>query len=48
MEGRIQEQGVESEVSVSRIDPCRICGKRIMANSVLCVKCRKYVEDAQK
>ena len=41
MERRIQEQGAEGEVTASKIDPCGICGKRVMANSVLFVKCRK-------
>ena len=33
--------GAEGEVTGSKVDPCGICGKRIMADSVLCVKCRK-------
>ena len=33
--------GAEGEVDVSKVDPCGICGKQILANSVLCVKCRK-------
>ena len=35
--------GAEGEVSVIKVDPCDICGKREMANSVLCVKCRKWI-----
>ena len=35
--------GAEGEVSVSKVDPCGICGKRVMANSMLCVKCRKWI-----
>ena len=35
--------GAEGEVSVSKVDPCGICGKRVIANSVLCVKCRKRI-----
>ena len=35
--------GAEGKVSVSKVDPCGICGKRVMANSVLCVKCRKWI-----
>ena len=27
------------ELSKTKIDPCRVCGRRIMANSVLCTKC---------
>ena len=33
----------EGEVTVSKIDPFGICGKRVMANSVLRVKCRKWI-----
>ena len=33
----------EGEVTVNKIDPCGICGKQVMANSVLCVKCRKWI-----
>ena len=35
--------GAEGEVTMSKVDPCGICGKRVMANSVLCVKCRKWI-----
>ena len=33
------------EVSVSKVDPCGICGKRVMANSVLCVECEKWIHE---
>ena len=33
----------EGEVFVSKVDPCGICGKRVMANSVLHVKCGKWI-----
>ena len=35
--------GAEGEVTVSKIGPCGICGKRVMENSVLCVKCGKWI-----
>ena len=35
---KVVVSGAEGEVSVSKLDPCGICGKRVMANSVLCVK----------
>ena len=35
--------GAKGEVPVSKVDTCGICGKRVMANSVLCVKCRKWI-----
>jgi len=38
---KVVVSGAEGEVTVSKVDPCGICGKRVMANSVLCVKCRK-------
>ena len=40
---KVLVSGAEGEVTVSKIDPCGICGKRIMANSVLCVKCGKWI-----
>ena len=39
---KVVVSGAESEVSVSKIDPCGICGKRVMANKVLCLKCGKW------
>ena len=36
---KVVVSGAEREVTVSKVDPCSICGKRVMANSVLCVKC---------
>ena len=35
--------GAEGEVTVSKVDPYGICGNLVMANSVLCVKCRKWI-----
>ena len=29
----------EGELFKSKIDPCGVCGRRVMANSVLCTKC---------
>ena len=40
---KVVVSGAEGELTVSKIDPCGICGKRVMANSVLCVKCRKWI-----
>ena len=40
---KVVVSGAEGEVTVSKIDPCGICGKRVTANSVLCVKCRKWI-----
>ena len=27
----------------SKIDPCGVCGRRVMANSVLCTKCGNWI-----
>ena len=35
--------GSEGELFKSKIDPCGVCGKRVMANSVLCTKCRNWI-----
>ena len=40
---KVVVSGAQGEVSVSKVDPCGICGKCVMANSVLCVKCRKWI-----
>ena len=33
----------EGELFKSKIDPCEVCGRRVMANSVLCTKCGNWV-----
>ena len=35
--------GSKGEVLKSKIDPCAICGKRMMANLVMYTKCGKWV-----
>ena len=40
---KVVVSGAEGEVTVIKVDPCGICGKRVMAKSVLCVKCRKWI-----
>ena len=40
---KVVVSGAEGEVTMSKVDPCGICGKEVMANSVLCVKCRKWI-----
>ena len=35
--------GAEGKVSVSKVDPSGICGKRVIANSVFCVKGGKWI-----
>ena len=40
---KVLVSGAEDEVSVSKVDPCGICGKQVMANSVLCVKCGNWI-----
>ena len=40
---KVLVSGAEGEVTVSKEDPCGICGKRVTANSVLCVKCMKWI-----
>ena len=42
---KVVVSGAEVEVTVSKVDPSGICGKRVMANSVLCVKCRKWIHE---
>ena len=35
----------EGELFKSIIDPCGVCGRRVMANSVLCSKCGNWVHN---
>ena len=35
--------GMEEEAFESKIDPCGVCGTRVMSNSVLCTACGKWV-----
>ena len=36
---KLMVSGSEEELIKSKRDPCGVCGKRVMANSVLCTKC---------
>ena len=40
---KVMVSGLEDELFKSKIDPCGVCGRRAMANSVLCTKCRNSV-----
>ena len=40
---KVMVSGSEEELFKSKIDPCGVCGRRVMANSVLCTKCRNSV-----
>jgi len=33
------------EMTVSKIDPCGICGKKVMADSILFTNCQKWVHE---
>ena len=39
----VMVSGPEGELFKSKIHPCEVCGRRVMANSVLCTKCRNWV-----
>ena len=40
---KLMVSGMEEEAFDSKIDPCGVCGTRIMSNSVLCRACGKWV-----
>ena len=40
---KLMVSGSEGELYKSKIDPCGVCGRRVMANSVLCTKCGSWV-----
>ena len=43
MKTKIMVNSSKDEVLKSIVDPCAKCGKRVMANSVMCTKCGKWV-----
>ena len=38
---KLMVSGMEEETFHSKINPCSVCGTRIMSNSVLCTACGK-------
>ena len=40
---RVMVSGSKGEVLKSKVDPCVKCRKRVMANSVMCTECGKWV-----
>ena len=40
---KVMVSGPEGELFKSKIHPCEVCGRRVMANSVLCTKCGNWV-----
>ena len=40
---KLMVSGMEEEMFDSKIDPCGMCGTRVMSNSVLCRACGKWV-----
>ena len=40
---KVMVRASKGEVLKSKLDPCAVCGKRVMANSVMCTKCGKWV-----
>ena len=40
---KMMVSGSEGKLFKSKIDPCGVCGRRVMANSVLCTKCENWV-----
>ena len=40
---KLMVSGIEEETFDRKIDPCGVCGTRVMSNSVLCTECGKWV-----
>ena len=40
---KVMVSGSEGELFKSKIDACGVCGRRVMANSVLCIRCGNWV-----
>ena len=41
--GLMAESMEGGERVISRIDPCGVCDKTVKANSVMCIRCQKWV-----
>ena len=41
---KLTVSGMQEEAFNSNIDPCGVCGRRVMSNSVLCTACGKWVQ----
>ena len=41
---KVMVSGSEGKLFKIKIDPCGVCGRRAMANSVLCTKCENCVQ----
>ena len=42
---KVMVSSLRGEVLQSKVDPCAKCSKRVMANSVRCTKCGKWVHN---
>ena len=40
---KVMIRGLKEEIFKSKVDQCAKCDKRVMANSVLCAKCGKWM-----
>ena len=40
---KLMVSGMEEETLDSKIDPCGLCGTKVMSNSVLCTACGKWI-----
>ena len=40
---KMMVSGAEGEIVRSKVDPCGICGKRVISNAVLCTMCKKWI-----
>ena len=40
---KVMVSGLKGKLFKSKMDPCGVCGRRVMANSVLCTKCGNWV-----
>ena len=38
---KMMVSGAEEEIVRGEVDPCRICGKRVISSAVLCTECKK-------
>ena len=42
---KVIESGSKGEILKCKVNPCFKCGKRVLVNSLMCIKCSKWVHN---
>ena len=39
----VMVSGTEAEIALSKIDPCGMCGKKVVSNAMCCARCNESI-----